>query len=90
MSIQIAPDKAAHFLGGWALVAMLQAHTGFSVAWALCVVVAAGKELRDRTGFGTYDPRDFWVTVTGGMLAALAELLLASVPASFWEALPTI
>ncbi len=73
MTIQI--DKAAHFLAGMALAALL---VPFVLWWALLPVVVAGaaKELRDRSGSGTYDPRDFWWTVGGGVAAVLAHLVL--------------
>lgn len=73
MTIQI--DKAAHFLAGMALAALL---VPFVLGWSLLPVVLAGaaKELRDRSGSGTYDPRDFWWTVAGGVVAVLAHLAL--------------
>lgn len=78
MSIQT--DKAAHFLAGMALAALLLPFVSW---WALLAVVlaGAGKELLDRSGAGTYDPRDFWWTVAGGVagLAAHAALL------AFWR-----
>ena len=76
MSIQI--DKAAHFLAGMAIAALL---VPFVLWWALLPVVAAGaaKELRDRTGLGTYDPHDFWWTVAGGVLAVVGHLAMSSV-----------
>ena len=65
MSIPL--DKRAHFLGGWAIATTCPEAWGL---WALLPVVgaAAGKEAVDRTGSGTYDPRDFWATVLGGIV----------------------
>lgn len=60
-------DKKAHFLGGWAIATTFPEAWGL---WALLPVVgaAAAKEAVDRTGRGTYDPRDFWATVLGGVV----------------------
>ena len=74
----IQTDKAAHFLAGMALAALL---APFVLWWALLPVVLAGaaKELRDRSGHGTYDPRDFWWTVAGGALAVVSHLAMLAI-----------
>lgn len=69
-------DKAAHALGGWALVATLLPHAGPWWALLACAIVGYVKELWDRRGHGTYDPRDFWATTAGGVLALLADAAL--------------
>lgn len=71
-------DHVLHFLAGMALAALL---APFVLWWALLPVVLAGaaKELRDRSGSGTYDPHDFWWTVAGGVAAMLAHLVLGVV-----------
>lgn len=73
--MNIQTDKAAHFLAGMALAALL---APFVLWWAQLpvVLVGAGKELLDRSGSGTYDPRDFWWTVAGGMVGVAAHAAL--------------
>ena len=73
MTTRIPLDKAAHALGGWALVATLLPHAGPWWALLACAVVGFAKELWDRSGHGTYDPRDFWATTAGGALALVAD-----------------
>lgn len=70
-----AADKVAHALAGAALAALL---APWLLWWALVPValVAAGKEWRDRLGHGTYEARDFWWTVGGGVAAVLVHLAL--------------
>ncbi len=68
-------DKILHLLAGFSIAALL---APFVLWWALLPVALAGaaKELRDRSGHGTYDPRDFWWTVAGGVVAVLVHLVL--------------
>lgn len=69
-------DKAAHALGGWALVATLLPYVEPFWALLVCAVVGYAKELWDRRGHGTYDPRDFWAGNAGGVLALLVDCAL--------------
>jgi hypothetical protein len=73
---RIAIDKAAHALGGWALVATLLPYTGLWWALLACAALALAKEEWDQAGNGTYDKRDFWATNAGGVAAILADALL--------------
>jgi hypothetical protein len=73
---RIPLDKAAHAFGGWALVATLLPYAGPWWALLACAVVGYAKELLDRRGRGTYDPRDFWATCAGGALALGADSIL--------------
>lgn len=75
MSQTVPIDKQAHFWAGMAIVALLLPFFG---PWAMVAGVLAGaaKELRDQGGAGTYDPRDFWATVAGGVAAGLAHALM--------------
>ncbi len=68
-------DKILHLLAGFSIAALL---APFVLWWALVPVAlaAAGKEWRDRQGHGTYEARDFWWTVGGGVAAVLVHLAL--------------
>jgi hypothetical protein len=76
MNTRIPLDKAAHALGGWALVATLLPYAGPWWALLACAVVGYAKERWDRRGHGTYDPRDFWATNAGGVLALVTDAFL--------------
>lgn len=76
MTSRIQLDKAAHALGGWALVATLLPYAGPWWALLACAIVGYAKERWDRRGHGTYDPRDFWAGNAGGVLALLADASL--------------
>jgi hypothetical protein len=59
-------DKQAHFWSGAAIAASVTLYTGMPwLAVLLCVLAAAGKELRDSMGYGTPDIWDFVATVCG-------------------------
>jgi hypothetical protein len=59
----IAKDKLLHLVAGF-------------FCGPLAPVAGLLKELRDRKGYGTYDPRDFWWTVLGGVLSSPIWLYL--------------
>lgn len=75
---KIPIDKAAHALGGWALVATLRPYVGPWWAMLACALIGYAKERWDRRGNGTYDPRDFWAGNVGGVLALASDLVLVT------------
>lgn len=71
----IPVDKAFHFIAGWALVATLFPYFPL-FAIAAVIAGAAWKEWDDAHGNGIPDVWDFVVTVSGGIGAIVAHMVL--------------
>lgn len=62
-------DKKAHLLAGMAIASTVTLYTGLPlVGFIVAVIIAAGKEGRDKLGYGTPDVKDFIVTVVGALV----------------------
>ena len=79
-------DKKLHLVGGaliGASVDLALASTTDLKPWQRWLIATAttttlgwAKELRDRQGFGDYDPRDAWINAAGGAGGAGLSLTL--------------
>lgn len=69
----IKTDKLLHFLTGYFIATILPipAYAGL----ALSAIAGIGKELCDKRGHGTVERADFWYTVAGGVIGAVAIYL---------------
>lgn len=73
-------DKLLHFLVGWLIVSsciiLLGSTTSIMVTgFILCAIAALGKEIWDSYGHGTPDKMDFVVTVLGGTMVILLNVV---------------
>jgi hypothetical protein len=59
-------DKFQHFVYGVAIYATL-VPMGVPVAFVLLSLIALGKEIYDKKGYGTYEVKDALFTVAGGV-----------------------
>jgi hypothetical protein len=75
-------DKQAHFWWGWAIAATLYP-IGVWFAVLTAALVGAGKEVWDKRGHGTPDPKDFAATALGGAVGGLCCVVLKSISGWF-------
>lgn len=75
----IPVDKQLHLMGGYIITITLMPF-GFAWAIGLCAFIAAAKELLWdlKMGRGTPEWMDWYATVGGGFLGAVAFMLLSS------------
>lgn len=69
-------DKLLHFFVGWSISASL---VSFINLYAIIptIILAFLKEIYDYSGRGTPDKNDFLITIFGGILAIITNLILS-------------